>query len=100
MKVALITDTHYGARSDSIPFDNFFEKFYSQCFFPELEKRQIKTVMHLGDIFDRRKYINFNTLKKCKEYYFEQNGIDNKTWLIVKNCNDSAVIISYDISEN
>ena len=48
--------------------------------------------------------INFSksntSLKKCKEYYFEQNGIDNKTWLIVKNCNDSAVIISYDISEN
>ena len=44
--------------------------------------------------------IRDTSLKKCKEYYFEQNGIDNKTCLIVKNCNDSAVIISYNISEN
>lgn len=72
MKIALITDTHFGARSDSIPFDNFFEKFYSRTFFPELEKRQIKTIIHLGDIFDRRKFINFNTYKKCREYFFDQ----------------------------
>ena len=72
MKIALITDTHFGARSDSIPFDNFFEKFYSEKFFPELEKRQIKTIIHLGDIFDRRKFINFNTYKKCREYFFDK----------------------------
>jgi len=54
MKIALITDTHFGARSDSIPFDTFFEKFYTEKFFPELEERQIKTIIHLGDIFDRR----------------------------------------------
>ena len=72
MKIALITDTHFGARSDSQSFDAFFEKFYTNCFFPELEKRGIKTIMHLGDIFDRRKYINFHTLKKCKQYFFDK----------------------------
>jgi DNA repair exonuclease SbcCD nuclease subunit len=79
MKVALITDTHFGARSDSIPFDNFFNKFYTEVFFPHLEREQIKTIIHLGDVFDRRKYINFNTLKKCKEYFFDRTadlGID------------------------
>ena len=48
--------------------------------------------------------INFSksntSLKKCKEYYFEENDLDSKIWLIVKNCKDSAEIISYDISEN
>ena len=72
MKIALITDTHFGARSDSIPFDTFFEKFYTEKFFPELEERQIKTIIHLGDIFDRRKFINFNTYKKCREYFFDK----------------------------
>lgn len=79
MRVALITDTHFGARSDSIPFDNFFEKFYTDCFFPTLEERGVKTIIHLGDIFDRRKYINFNTLRSCKQYFFdeaEKRGID------------------------
>ena len=71
-KVALITDTHFGARSDSIPFDNFFRRFYEEVFFPELEKRDIKTIFHLGDCFDRRKYINFNTLQSCRQYFFDQ----------------------------
>lgn len=71
-KVCLITDTHFGARSDSIPFDNFFCKFYMESFWPEIDKRGIKTIIHLGDCFDRRKYINFNTLKSCREYFFDQ----------------------------
>lgn len=79
MKIALITDTHFGARSDSIPFDNFFAKFYTETFFPHLEEAGIKTIIHLGDVFDRRKFINYNTLKKCKQYFFDKTkelGID------------------------
>jgi len=71
-KVALVTDTHFGARSDSIPFDNFFRRFYDETFFPEIDKRGIKTIFHLGDCFDRRKYINFNTLSSCRDYFFDQ----------------------------
>jgi DNA repair exonuclease SbcCD nuclease subunit len=79
MRIALITDTHFGARSDSIPFDNFFAKFYTEVFFPHLEREGIKTIIHLGDVFDRRKFINYNTLKKCREYFFDRTaelGID------------------------
>ena len=79
MKIALITDTHFGARSDSIPFDNFFQKFYTDTFFPHIEREGIKTIIHLGDVFDRRKYINYNTLKNCREYFFDKTsdlGID------------------------
>lgn len=72
MKIALVTDTHFGGRNDSLPFDAFFKRFYDECFFPELEKRGIDTIMHLGDIFDRRKYINYNSLKSCKEYFFDK----------------------------
>lgn len=72
MKVAIVTDTHFGARSDSIPFDNFFRKFYEECFWPKIDQLGINTVLHLGDCFDRRKYINFNTLKNCREYFFDE----------------------------
>lgn len=72
MKVAILTDTHFGARNDSQHFDAFFRKFYDEVFFPFLDESQIKTVLHLGDVFDRRKYINFNTLRSCKEYFFEE----------------------------
>ena len=79
MKVALVTDTHFGARSDSLAFDAYFAKFYDEIFFPYLVEHDIKTICHLGDIFDRRKYINFNTLKSCKKYFFQKAqdlGID------------------------
>jgi DNA repair exonuclease SbcCD nuclease subunit len=71
-QVALITDTHFGARSDSIPFDNFFRRFYEEVFFPEIDKRGIRHIVHLGDCFDRRKYINFNTLSSCRNYFFDE----------------------------
>lgn len=71
MKVALITDTHFGARGDSEILHSFFERFYSEEFFPYLKEHNIKNVIHLGDAFDRRKYINFVSLKKCKEYFYD-----------------------------
>jgi len=79
VKFALVTDLHFGARSDSLAFDAHFRRFYEEVFFPELERQGIKTVFDLGDTFDRRKYINYNTLKSCKEYFFdrlEELGID------------------------
>lgn len=72
MKIALCTDTHFGARSDAIVYDKFFEKFYSEVFFPTIDERGIDTVIHLGDVFDRRKYINYATLRSCKRYFFDQ----------------------------
>jgi hypothetical protein len=48
--------------------------------------------------------INFSKSKtdliNCKEYYFEQNNLDNIIWMIVKNCKDNAVVIKYNISKN
>lgn len=79
MKIAILTDTHFGARNDSSQFDAAFRRFYEEVFFPYLKEYGIKTMFHLGDVFDRRKYINFNTLKSCKEYFFqplEDLGVD------------------------
>lgn len=72
MKIALITDTHFGARGDSEVFHDFFERYYRGHFFPELRARGIEQVIHLGDAFDRRKYSNHYTLSRCKEYFFQQ----------------------------
>ena len=49
MKIALLTDTHYGARKGSKIFHDYFQKFYDNIFFPTLEKRKIKNAIHLGD---------------------------------------------------
>lgn len=86
MKIALITDTHFGARNDSQIFSDYFALFYSEIFFPTLKQHNIDTVIHCGDVFDRRKYINFKSLYDCKKYFFEplrQNNI--KCYMIAGN---------------
>ena len=60
----------FGARNDSAHFLDFYEKFYLDVFFPTLETEGIKKVLILGDTFDRRKYVNFYTLKRTKEMFF------------------------------
>lgn len=72
MKVALITDQHFGARNDSTMFLDFYEQFYKETFFPKIIEEEIKTVLVLGDTFDRRKYINFNTLQRSKDMFFNK----------------------------
>lgn len=71
-KIALITDTHFGARRDSATLHDYFEKFYKTQFFPTLKaRRDVTSVIHLGDVFDHRKTISFYSLKRAKEYFFD-----------------------------
>lgn len=72
MKVAIITDQHFGARNDSIAFLDFYQKFYDNVFFPRLIDSGISTVLVLGDTFDRRKYVNFYALRRAKEMFFDR----------------------------
>ncbi|NBP66813.1 MAG: recombinase [Bacteroidetes bacterium] len=71
MKVCLLGDTHIGARNDSLNFHEFFKKFYDEVFFPYLREHNITNVIQLGDMFDRRKYINFQSLKHGREYLLD-----------------------------
>ena len=71
MKVAIITDTHYGARKGSKHLHDYFELFYRDVFFPSLEEHKIDTVIHMGDIFDSRKSIDLQSLEWSKRVIFE-----------------------------
>jgi len=71
MKVAIITDTHAGARNDSPAFAKFFQKFFDEVFWPEIDWRGIRRILHLGDLVDRRKYINYQTLANLRKQYIE-----------------------------
>lgn len=66
MLVALFTDTHFSARKSSKLFQDYFELFYKNVFFPKLEEYKIDTVIHLGDAFDNRKSIDFFGLEWTK----------------------------------
>jgi DNA repair exonuclease SbcCD nuclease subunit len=72
MKIALINDTHWGVRGDSQVLLDHQEKFFTNIFFPELEKRNITTIIHLGDLVDRRKYINFYTASRLKTDFLDK----------------------------
>ncbi len=98
MKVALITDQHFGARNDSVVFDNFFKKFYNECFFPEIDKRGIKTIFCLGDTFDRRKYISFNTLKNCRDYWFDEIKKRNIQLIMIVGNHDTTFKNTNDVN--
>ena len=71
MKIAIITDTHYGARKGSKHLHDYFELFYRDVFFPSLEEHKIDTVIHMGDIFDSRKAIDLKSLEWSKRVVFE-----------------------------
>jgi len=71
MKVAILTDTHYGARKGSKLFHDYFEQFYKNIFFPTLEQYGITTVIHMGDAFDSRKSIDYQSLEWAKRVVFE-----------------------------
>ena len=67
MKVALITDTHWGVRNDSLIQHNYMKKFLDEVFFPYLDKNNIKHIIHAGDLVDRRKYINYATARRLRD---------------------------------
>ena len=72
MRICLLGDTHFGVRNDSKAFHAYYEKFYQQTFFPTLEERGVHTIIQLGDLFDRRKYINFLSLTESRRYFFDE----------------------------
>lgn len=78
-KIAILGDTHFGARNASTIFSKFFRRFFLEFFIPKLWENRVRTVCQLGDIFDTRKTINLLSLADAKEYFFDplqQEGIE------------------------
>ena len=71
-KFVVLGDTHFGVRGDSLKFHVYMEKFYRDLLFPYMKENGINLIFQLGDLFDRRKFINFNTLAECKRYFFDE----------------------------
>ena len=72
MKVAIITDQHFGARKNSKQFHDYFLRFYNDVFFPTIEKAGITTIVDMGDTFDSRKGIDFSSLSWAKNNYYDR----------------------------
>lgn len=71
MRVALICDTHFGARSDSRHFERNFKRFFEKIFFKRIAEEGIREIIHLGDLVDRKSSINYQTLSNTRSYFFD-----------------------------
>lgn len=69
MKAVILNDTHFGYKNDSPLMLEYFLSFFEKQLFPYIKEHNIKTIFHLGDLFDRRKYINFKTLNQVQQRF-------------------------------
>jgi len=89
MKIAILTDTHCGIRNSSEVFLDNAEDFYTNIFFPECEKRGIKQIVHLGDYYDHRKFVNFKALNQNRRVFLDQLRKHNMTMDIIPGNHDT-----------
>lgn len=69
--IAMITDLHFGIRGDSRVWHEIMGEFYAREFIPHIKNEEIKTVVILGDVFDRRKSIGVETAAFARAALFE-----------------------------
>ena len=84
MKIAILNDTHCGVRNASEIYLQNAEKFYKDIFFPKLEKEGIKHILHLGDYYDHRKFVNFKALTHSRKCFL---NVLREKHITINNCN-------------
>lgn len=67
MKIAILGDTHFGARNRNVVIEAWQKRFYEEVFWPYIDKEKIQHVIQVGDWFDSRKWLNIQTLAFQKE---------------------------------
>ena len=72
MQIAILNDTHCGVRNSSDIFINYQEAFYTDVFFPYLLENDIKHIIHLGDYYEHRRFINFKALSANRKHFLEK----------------------------
>lgn len=69
MKIAIVGDTHFGARNSNLTIQYWQEKFWTDVFWPYIDKHKITTIIQTGDYFDNRKWINLQTMAFQKKMF-------------------------------
>ena len=78
MKIAILNDTHCGVRNSSDIFLDYQDRFYTEIFFPYCKEHNIKQILHLGDYYEHRKFVNFKALNSNRKHFLEplrENGM-------------------------
>jgi len=72
MKIAILNDTHCGIRNSSDIFIEYQERFYEDVFFPYLLENGITKIVHLGDYYEHRRFINFKALNSNRRVFLDK----------------------------
>jgi len=105
MKIAILNDTHCGIRNSSDVMMDYQERFYRDVFFPYLRENGITKILHLGDYYDNRKFINFRALEhnrkifleKLREYKIHMDIIPGNHDVFYKNTNDLSALAHLEL---
>lgn len=68
MKIAIVSDTHLSVRNDLQVFLDNHDEFFGNVFFPELKRRGINQIYHLGDFFDKRQYVSVKSMNSVRKF--------------------------------
>lgn len=79
MNIGLLGDTHFGVRNGAKIFHDYFEAYIREELIPSLNKKKVTDLFQLGDLFDKRKTVDFYTLNRCKQYFFDALRDNNIT---------------------
>jgi len=71
-KIVVLNDTHMGVRNSSDIFIDYHRRFFEETFFPYVKKHNIKHIIHAGDLYDHRKYINFKVQHASRKMFLER----------------------------
>ena len=88
MKLAIINDTHVGARQNSGIFLDNTLRFFDEVFFPHLEAEGITEILHLGDLWDNRSSINFLVLNRFRQAFLNRLRDAGYTMTIIAGNHD------------
>jgi len=79
MKIAILGDTHFGARNRNITIEKWQRKFYEEFFWPTISEQGITQIIQVGDYFDSRKWLNIQTIAFQKEVFVKPSQDHNVT---------------------
>ena len=85
MKIAIVTDIHWGVRNNSQFFLNKQEDFFYSTFIPYLLENNIDTIWMLGDFFENRKMLSTQILNKVHQFLNKLEDLKINSYFLIGN---------------
>lgn len=85
MRIAIITDLHWGVRNNSQFFVDKQEEFLYNQFIPYLTEHQIDTIWMLGDFFENRKMLSTQVLNKAHQFLQKLEELEIHSYFLIGN---------------